>query len=198
MEATLKTFVEDGEGFIVHVEVKGEVSETVAQFNGVLQGFKAAGYKANKGFVQNRGGGGRQQQQETPPPADLTVPEHCGQPMRYKQTGSGKGVFDCRLGAQCSTPREHDGKKYGHSIWESDIRNPAIECDRCGGPMWNNMPKKASGEFKANGPDYSCKNKECGGRIWNAGEPFGPASGERAPHATEAAQRGYDEEMPFE
>lgn len=40
-------------------------------------------------------------------------------------------------------------------------------CPSCGGEMWDNRAKKASGEFKKTGPDFSCKNKEgCGYVIW--------------------------------
>lgn len=39
-------------------------------------------------------------------------------------------------------------------------------CPNCGGAMWNNIPKKRSGEFNLARPDYACKNKECGGAIW--------------------------------
>ncbi len=39
-------------------------------------------------------------------------------------------------------------------------------CPECGGMMWDNRPKKASGEFKSTAPDYKCKNKSCGGVIW--------------------------------
>lgn len=42
----------------------------------------------------------------------------------------------------------------------------AVECPKCGGEMWNNIQKKAEGKFKATSPDYSCKDKSCGGAIW--------------------------------
>ena len=39
-----------------------------------------------------------------------------------------------------------------------------MNCPDCGGETWDNGPKKRSGEFKANAPNHSCKNKACG---WN-------------------------------
>ena len=34
-------------------------------------------------------------------------------------------------------------------------------CPICQKEMWNNMDKKASGEYGAKTPDYKCKDKEC-------------------------------------
>ena len=34
-------------------------------------------------------------------------------------------------------------------------------CPVCGGRVFDNREKKASGEFKATGPDWSCADKEC-------------------------------------
>lgn len=35
------------------------------------------------------------------------------------------------------------------------------KCTKCGGKVWDNREKKASGEFKSNGPDWSCADKTC-------------------------------------
>lgn len=43
---------------------------------------------------------------------------------------------------------------------------PAPACPKCGGGMWDNRPKKASGEFKANAPDFKCKDRTCDGKVW--------------------------------
>jgi hypothetical protein len=40
--------------------------------------------------------------------------------------------------------------------------------------MWDNRPKKASGQFSAKSPDFKCKNQDCGGVIW-------PPKGQKAP-----------------
>jgi hypothetical protein len=39
-------------------------------------------------------------------------------------------------------------------------------CPDCGGDMYDNRPQKATGEFKANSPDFKCKNKDCNKAIW--------------------------------
>lgn len=52
---------------------------------------------------------------------------------------------------------------------------PAPEaCDMCGGPIWDNRAKKASGQYKRTAPDYSCQDKDnCGAIAWQPkdGEP---------------------------
>lgn len=40
------------------------------------------------------------------------------------------------------------------------------KCEKCGGAMWDNRPKKASGEFKPNSPDFACKDKTCKHAVW--------------------------------
>lgn len=41
-------------------------------------------------------------------------------------------------------------------------------CPACGKAMWDNRPKKASGEYSEKSPDFKCKDKTCGGVIWSA------------------------------
>lgn len=41
-------------------------------------------------------------------------------------------------------------------------------CPACGKVMWDNRPKKASGEYSEKSPDFKCKDKTCGGVIWSA------------------------------
>jgi hypothetical protein len=48
-----------------------------------------------------------------------------------------------------------------------------MNCPVCNGEMWNNIPKKKSGEFKASAPDYKCKDKSCEGVIWPEKESKG-------------------------
>jgi predicted nucleic acid-binding Zn-ribbon protein len=40
------------------------------------------------------------------------------------------------------------------------------QCPKCGGEMWDNRAKKASGQFSSKSPDFSCKDKVCRGAIW--------------------------------
>ena len=55
-----------------------------------------------------------------------------------------------------------------------------MQCVKCGGEVWDNRQKKASGEFKSNGPDFSCKNKDgCGWVQW-------PPKTKASPVATQA------------
>ena len=47
----------------------------------------------------------------------------------------------------------------------SDRNDPP--CPICGGGMWDNRPKKASGAMNAKAPDFKCKDKaSCEGVIW--------------------------------
>lgn len=42
-----------------------------------------------------------------------------------------------------------------------------MNCPDCGGPMWDNRAKKASGVYKPTSPDYSCKDRDgCGKGVW--------------------------------
>lgn len=64
-------------------------------------------------------------------------------------------------------------------------------CDKCGGPMWDNRPRKAEGKMSPKGPDFACKDKTCEGRVWKyEPKPAGPVSQSDAPLFN-------DEETPF-
>ncbi len=39
-------------------------------------------------------------------------------------------------------------------------------CPKCQSEMWDNRPKKATGEFKPKSPDFKCKNENCSFVIW--------------------------------
>lgn len=54
-------------------------------------------------------------------------------------------------------------------IRPTDPNKPA--CPTCGGDMWDNRPKKASGAVNPKAPDFACKDKGCAGRIWKAPAP---------------------------
>jgi hypothetical protein len=55
-------------------------------------------------------------------------------------------------------------------------------CPTCSGTMWDNSPKKASGDANPKSPDFKCKDKACGGVIWKYGEkPRGPVPQTRGP-----------------
>lgn len=42
----------------------------------------------------------------------------------------------------------------------------SIDCPKCGGGMFDNREKKASGEFSERSPDLKCKDKECDLALW--------------------------------
>lgn len=43
----------------------------------------------------------------------------------------------------------------------------APKCKKCGGDMWDNRAKKASGQISEKSPDFKCKDREnCDGAIW--------------------------------
>lgn len=55
-------------------------------------------------------------------------------------------------------------------------------CPTCSGSMWDNRPKKASGDANPKSPDFKCRDKACGGVIWKYGEkPRGPVPQTRGP-----------------
>ena len=61
---------------------------------------------------------------------------------------------------------------------------PGIDpnCPTCSGLMWDNRPKKQSGDMNPKAPDFKCKDKSCQGVIWKHGEkPRGPVPQTRGP-----------------
>jgi hypothetical protein len=55
-------------------------------------------------------------------------------------------------------------------------------CPTCSGTMWDNRPKKASGDANPKSPDFKCRDKACGGVIWKYGEKArGPVPQTRGP-----------------
>lgn len=60
------------------------------------------------------------------------------------------------------------GRSSGGGSGSGSGNGADVDCPACGGPMWDNRPKKASGEFKPNAPDFACKDKDgCGEKIWD-------------------------------
>jgi hypothetical protein len=51
-------------------------------------------------------------------------------------------------------------------------------CPTCGGDMWDNRSKKASGAVNPKAPDFGCKDKSCTGRIWKAPAPSTAITGD--------------------
>lgn len=69
-------------------------------------------------------------------------------------------------------------------------------CPTCSGGMWDNRPKKQSGDMNPKAPDFKCKDKSCQGVIWKHGEkPRGPVPQTRGPLLD--APPPTDDDMPF-
>lgn len=69
-------------------------------------------------------------------------------------------------------------------------------CPTCSGSMWDNRPKKQSGDMNPKAPDFKCKDKSCQGVIWKHGEkPRGPVPQTRGPLLD--APPPTDDDMPF-
>lgn len=62
---------------------------------------------------------------------------------------------------QRANGRSTNGNGKDHTP-ESDSQ----KCPICEGEMWDNRPKKKSGEFKKSAPDFKCKDKDCDGAVW--------------------------------
>jgi hypothetical protein len=63
-----------------------------------------------------------------------------------------------------STENERQGDEQPVARPSSNGNTP--HCPVCGGGMWDNQERKASGQMKPNAPDYKCKDKECEGKYW--------------------------------
>ena len=61
-----------------------------------------------------------------------------------------------------------DIRKIGHAPAPQPARAPAAApaapsgCPKCGGEMWNNIGNKKNPK----GPDFKCKDKDCGEAVW--------------------------------
>lgn len=61
---------------------------------------------------------------------------------------------------------------------------PKKPCPKCGGDMWDNRAKKASGEISEKSPDFKCKDRDnCDGVIWP------PRPGQEQQAREDSAQR---------
>lgn len=75
---------------------------------------------------------------------------------------NGNGAGDRKPGNAPPTSATSSGA--GQRTTQTSTSAPT--CPNCDGPVWDNRAKKASGEYKENAPDFACKDKECGGKIW--------------------------------
>jgi len=77
---------------------------------------------------------------------------------------------------------------------------PGIDpvCPTCSGKMWDNRPKKASGEMNPKAPDFKCRDKSCQGLIWKHTEKAaGPVPSTREPLLDAPPPAEDDRGFPF-
>lgn len=48
---------------------------------------------------------------------------------------------------------------------ELDAEVASQSCPKCAGDMWDNRQRKADGSMSAKAPDWSCKDRACGGAL---------------------------------
>jgi hypothetical protein len=65
-----------------------------------------------------------------------------------------------------------------------------VACPKCGGAMYDNREKKATGNWR--GPYFSCKNKACKGAHWQ--NPVGVVEAEPEDVVDDASN---DMDLPF-
>lgn len=61
-------------------------------------------------------------------------------------------------------PDEAFEQTFGQLPQVDDDQPPA--CPKCDGAMYDNAKKKRDGTYKATAPDFACKDKQCGHKIW--------------------------------
>lgn len=77
--------------------------------------------------------------------------------------------------------------------------NSAPTCPKCGSvELWDNRARKASGQGNPKAPDFSCKDKVCGGAIWPARTGGSRSASAPKPMAPiDQAPPPSDDDMPF-
>ena len=94
---------------------------------------------------------------------------HVSGPMSIEQAVQCKKLLDEKFGVSQKQPepvKKPDDNIQPEDTKDSDSGNPK-QCDWCKGTLiWDNRPKKESGEYKTNASDFKCGNKECGSSLW--------------------------------
>lgn len=65
-----------------------------------------------------------------------------------------------------------------------------MECPKCHSGVYDNRPKKLSGEFKANAPDFKCQNKACDWKQWPPKTGASPVATAAPPTQPQAQSNG--------
>lgn len=69
-------------------------------------------------------------------------------------------------------------------------------CEDCGQTdFWDNRAKKASGEYKANSPDFKCKN--CSKGVWLKGKKKKGKPAASEPEPEPEPEPDYEDDLPF-
>lgn len=67
-----------------------------------------------------------------------------------------------------------------------------MQCPKCGSDVYDNRPKKLSGAFKANAPDFKCQKKSCDWVQWPPkDQPPAPIVPPSAPQAQPGASSSH-------
>lgn len=63
-----------------------------------------------------------------------------------------------------------------------------MECPKCHSAVYDNRPKKLSGAFKPNAPDFKCSSKTCDWAQWPPKAGASPVQAPPPPNAPSASQ----------
>jgi phage recombination protein Bet len=86
-------------------------------------------------------------------------------PAEDRETGNLEGAHSQTSSSSNGNgyaPRSSAPSSHSESSRPSDVP----PCPKCSGQMWDNRPKKASGQYKPNAPDFACRDKNCGEKIF--------------------------------
>lgn len=106
-------------------------------------------------------------------PMTKNDPQMAGSAITYAKRYSvlamlGLGTEDDDGNSATTTPNSTTATNTIKQARPAKNKNLDNLCPKCGGEMWDNRPKKASGDFNPAAPDFKCKDAKCGGVIWPA------------------------------
>jgi hypothetical protein len=107
-----------------------------------------------------------------------------GEPVRVASHDDPRPVSTAGADPYAEPPARPPTSAADDSGWRLDDEEPAVlersappaastaateslpTCPACQGQMWDNRPKKASGEYSPKAPDFKCRDRECDGKLW--------------------------------
>ena len=104
---------------------------------------------------------GSGEQRQDPTNADASVRD-----MSPRANASTSGMAETNMAKAASAHVTSRDTTMTEAVTQDANGNESPACPKCNGPMWSNIEKKKSGQYKASAPDYACKNKACGGKRW--------------------------------